>query len=714
MHTLAEPTPVPATMPAKLPIPARDMHAFHGLPMSVQEIVEAQRDVFGELLAIHETKSEGIAAAFHRLAAVTQWSEGHIRTTFYEVLRIGWRALVNGRHMRKNYCARHPDFREWWHGLVLSHQRNSAQAHRAFSRKFFAGEIIPGVIPPAQRKGTLPQGLSWGNLLHDLPPPEDLALARRGFAAMKADVLTGPLDISHIRALEYILFDDVELDFLVTVPGVMKPVKLRLIVAMDLCSRVVLGYIVRPAIEREDGTQDGLKLRDMKACVALLLRQWGVPMAYKMNLVCERGTAALPDAVKRALAEISDGQIVVHDTSMIVGQVFAWADRATGNSWGKAWLESSFNLLHNTLQALPGQKGRRYDLAPAELHGRKQQLATVNWIAERVPGVNFTRPFLDLREALTHLDDAFARIHIRQDHALGFFEAVMMWRITPEDAFRMDTELPENLRPVAATLDWKSFPESPLMRFRRLVPPDEERASIHASAFSRLMEEQKRVVFEKGGFKFDFQKTAYTYVPDPRDAVHLRDGQHFILWFHPQDMQSVYVTRDKPDLGYVCCMARFTAGRYGDTEDAQSYIAEQKRKQAAIAQRVRQAGLPRLRADGAALAENNERAAAALDDMAAIESEAVTERPGPAGGTVMSASVTAMSAGRERTASARCSSRKLDAMGDAALEAANARRPAASHEHEDCTDDFQPGNALAPMPAAADEIEFTPATNLQP
>ena len=54
------------------------------------------------------------------------------------------------------------------------------------------------------------------------------------------------------------LFDDVELDFLVTLPGSFTPVKLRMIVAFDLCSRRVLGYGIRPAVTRADGTEDGL------------------------------------------------------------------------------------------------------------------------------------------------------------------------------------------------------------------------------------------------------------------------------------------------------------------------------------------------------------------------------------------------------------------------------------------------------------------------
>ena len=650
-----------------LEIPLQDLSAFHALPQRAKDQIKALRPVFASLLA---HSGRGIAAAFETAARAHNLSEGFVRTTFYKVRASGWRGLINGRFLSKGIASLDPQFRAYWHGLVFEYQRNSKKAFDHFHAAYVRGDVIPGLPPAAQRSAQLPPGLSLRNLRRSMPSKIAQTLARRGVAAAKAMILTGPQDVSAIRPLEYVLFDDVELDFLITVPGELRPVKLRLIVAMDLCSRVILGYGLRPAVEREDGTQDGLKLRDMKAVVARLLRTWGVPCDYDMHLICERGTAAIPDADKAALAEISDGRIIVHDTGMIVGQVFAWADKATGNSWGKAWLESSFNILHNELQMLAGQKGRRYDLRPAELHGRTNALATVERIFAKLPGANFQRPFLSLQEAIAEIDDAFARIHARRDHKLLCFDEVAMWAVQDGDAFRPEWELPDTLRPVAASLLWRTEKESPIWRFRRNLPAVESRLAIPESALQRLMDEHKRVAFVGMGFAFTHERIDYVYLPPETMLPHLQEGASYVLWFHPQDMGHVFVTRDRPHLGYVGIMKKFTAGRRGDLDDAKEYLRTQKSRMAAAVREVQTVSTARLRAAGDMLAHNAGETHAQLDRLAALEMETDLHTPGNAAvGTVRAAAVPSM----HRAAQGARTERERDQLGTDALAAAAER-----------------------------------------
>lgn len=644
-----------------LEIPLQDLLAFDALPQKAKDQITSLRPIFAELLAFC---GKGIASRFGSVAAAHNLTESFVRATFYKVKGSGWRGLINGRFLSKGFVALTAEFRAYWHERVLQYQRNTKKAFDHFHGAYVRGESIPGLPPAAQRSAKLPRALSLRNLRRHMPSNPAQTLARQGFAAAKHLIASGPQDVSHVRPLEYVLFDDVELDFLITVPGEGKAVKLRLIVAMDLCSRMILGYGVRPAVEREDGKEDGLKLRDMKAVVCRLLRTWGVPCDYDMHLICERGTAALPDATKAALAEMSDGRIVVHDTGMIVGQVFEWADKATGNSWGKAWLESSFNLLHNELQMLPGQKGRRYDLAPAELHGRRGALAVIERIFERLPGASFQRPFLSLAEALQALDEAFARIHARRDHRLLCFDSVAMWAISADDAPRPSWELPDNLRPIAASLIWSSEKESPLWRFNRNLPAIDSRLAIPESALQRLMDEQKRVAFSGMAFSFTHDRIDYTYLPPETMLPHLREGDHFILWFHPQDMAHVFVTRDRPHLGYVGMIKRFTAGKRGDLDDAKEYLRTQKRRMNAVAAEVQQVSTARLRAAGDMLAHNAGQAREQLDRIAALECEIDTCTPGNATrGTTSGRSVAAM---RSSKAQAR-EEEAHEALGNAAL-----------------------------------------------
>lgn len=628
---------------ALVPIPAEQLAAFHGVPLDAQQKVERWRPIVGEVRHVAAVKCEGVREAFVRVAEEQTTGDfpvtpGQVKKLYYAVAAAmreggvgnGWRGLLDARHLKRGFCALHPDFLDWWHDEVGMHQRNTARAYRSLLEKYHAGETIPGLPSPAERTARLPAGMSKKSLTraYNMPSDAALKLARHGFADMKRALPTGPMDISEVRPLEYIVCDDVKLDFLVSVAGVKKPVKLRLIVMMDLCSRMILSIIVRPGIERADGTEDGLKLTDMKAAIAHLLRTWGVPEAYPMTLVCERGTAAVPDADKAALAEMSDGRIRVSDTSMIVGRVFDFADRSTGNSWGKAWLESNFNLLHNELQAVRGQVGRRYDLQPAEIHGRTLALRDVEWLAERLPGAQFTRPFLNIGEARQAITDALARMHARQDHKLLYFGEVGMWRAHESQAFLPEHELPEPMRAIAASLEWRSAKESPKMRFVRLLPLAGELIAIPESALQRLMDSRRRERWDGHAFTFELDRVKFTCIPSDQMRAVMVPKRHYILWFHPQQMEHIYVTRDLADGGgYVGEVTRYTAGKYGDVEDMQRYIAEGKRRMADVAQRVRQAGLARGRKGADDLHANAEAAERELANVQAASGEMVVIGP---------------------------------------------------------------------------------------
>lgn len=638
-----------------LSVPMEDRPAWTGLRQPAKDSVIHWMTLMNAL-RIAVAGGEKLTAAAERIGTERAVGYGTLIRRHYLCEEKGWRGCIDGSRLGHSVVVVNDAFRTYWHGKVLNCQRNSAEAYRQLMAEWHRGDVIPGLPPPSLRGPRLPRGLSYKNLTLavNMPSAAALALARQGFAAAKAHLATGPQDIGHLRPLEYILFDDVELDFLIVVPGCKKPVKLRLIVAMDLCSRMILSYAVRPGIERADGVEDGLKLTDMKACVARLLRTWGVPLEYQMHFICERGTATLPEGAKTALAELSDGRIVVHETSMIVGQVFAWKDKATGNSWGKAWLESYFNLLHNSLQHLPGQKGLSYARTPAELHGRKQALALVERLGDRLPApyaALLKRPFLSCEEAMEYVHDAFARMARRTEHKLNGFDEIGIWRVSEGHAWKPEWELPANLDPISHTLEWDKRPEMPVERFMRRLPAIERRHAIHPGDLLTLVEErQEPVRFEKMAFSFTQEGRDYVYLPEAGLLPHLTEGKKYLLWFHRQDMAHVYVTRMRPDLGYVGMLRRFTAGKRGEREDAEQYLREKKTMLNRVSEQVKDAGLSRLRAAGDDLAENISIAQSAL-------AESATERDSTlpcnaTEGTVQRGGMEAMQHDRARAADA--------------------------------------------------------------
>lgn len=605
-------------------IPSGDIATFSRLPKAVRDEVHEWLPIVNDVIA---QSHSGVVNAIMTVSRERTLPWQTVRKKYYAAKRNGWKGLINGRKLGVGPAKISSELIPYWHGLVLANKRSTARAYGTLVRQYRSGEHIPGLPPPELRGEKFPIGKSTLTQARYLPPKASVAMARYGVAASRAHLPHGPQDISHIRPLEYVVFDDVELDFLIIVPESPTPVKLRLIVAMDLCSRVILGYGVRPAITRADGVEDGLKLRDMKAVVAQLLRTWGVPAEYHMHFIVERATAALPDAAKAALAEISGNRIVVHDTSMIVGQVFEFRDKASGNSWGKAWLESFFNSLHGELAHLPGQKGRRYDLAPAELDGRRKELAAIVKAGKRLPlelRHQFQWPFKTCAEALQELDSAFARLHERTDHGLLCFDRVMVWRTTATDTWKTESEMPEWMIPQIPHLLTDTRVESPMERWQRLIP-QVERHTIADCSLQRLMDEQKRVRFADLQFSFERDRTAYTYLPTDAMLPLLTEGDHYILWFHPHEMSVVYVTKDRPHLGYIGKLSRFTAGRRGDLEDAKNYMREKARLFGHAQTSAQQVGIDRIRQRGDDLAAN---AQVISDGIRTLEVEVDVITPG--------------------------------------------------------------------------------------
>jgi len=340
----------------KLEIPPADLPVYSHLPTKVRKEVSSWIPEINALLALN---GKGICNGFKDAAPRLNVSWATVRTKFYAVLSAAeeyerdplaphpWKALINKAKLGNDRRDVPSEFIPYWHALVAENKRNTKAAYDRLSERWIGGVPIPG-FPACERGRELPSGLSLRNLRRKpyMPTRAQIALARQGVAAARPFLPHAPQDVSEVRFLEYILFDDVELDFLIVVKESTTPVKIRLIVAMDLSTRRILGYAVRPGLTRPDGVEDGLKLTDMKAVVMRILSTWGVPDGYTMTMIVERGTAAIPKELEDALHEISGGRIAVSRTSMIVGQVFEFRDKATGNSWGKAWLESFFNPLH--------------------------------------------------------------------------------------------------------------------------------------------------------------------------------------------------------------------------------------------------------------------------------------------------------------------------------------------------------------------------------
>lgn len=568
--------------------------SYSRLPSTVKARIDTRLALIGAIRMAAD--KEGVEAACksisHRMGGKPSWLR--LKNDFYAVERAraagrpSWTALYHGNpDKEKAFIARETADFIW--GFMERNQRGSKQGFRDFlSDHWRAGKPVPGV-PTAGREGTwrdwfvwkwperevpvecppdLPRGWTYENLMrpHLKPKRAELAATRQGIAAALSELPPIPQTRSLMRPLEWVTFDDVRFDFRVHVEGVGKPVDLVGLVAMDICSGAVLGFGLRPVLLREDGSGEKLKARDSQELIVSLLRQWGFPHAasgYHMTIIQENGTATTGEAFQRAIAEATGGAVRFSNASMLGGTVWSggFTDRAGGNSRAKAWLESLFNPMHNRLADLPGQSGRRYDVAPASDAGRRKELAMLTKAGQRLAvaqRMELRMPYLSLDEGRAEIAEAFAALNAREDHEMEGFGEVLLWRFNEGEPWRvwgrsgagLALELvtpPPAER--AADVHTAKRPETPAERYMRLSA-GLRFCKLAAHAVQPLLSNQRMVKLERGQIVFQHEGRQCLYTPYTAEniptlqrlASEYGEGKPVLAYYAASDLGTIYLT----------------------------------------------------------------------------------------------------------------------------------------------------------------------------
>jgi hypothetical protein len=534
------------------------------------------------------------------------------------------------------------DFVEYLKGLFQSNKRKSQPAIRLLYRQWRAGESIPGYgtwqewfldthpfYPlPAECPPDMPAGWSRGNLRRYIPEDADLALAREGIAAARnhlPDVLTTR---EGLRPLEVIMFDDVRTDFKILVPGYASPVEINLLVALDVATGMILRFGLRPALPREDGKKDHLKLQDMKTMIAGILTMFGVPKHYKTTYVVENATAAIKEGTEMALREQSCDRIEVSRTMMINGTAIwgGYKDKTFGNPRGKAHLESTFNLLHNEAAFAPGQTGRRYDQGPAELQGRIDETKSLQRTSKFLTPhdrVRLKMPFLNRDQARVYLEDIFRQIMTRDDHQMEGFKLFGEWREKPFEPWRPDYEL-STLDSQPSAIEWRNPArrETPLERWERLtkeVGGPSAFSKLHPGAVMRLYDDHapKEIIGSEIIFKFDGEKFVYRIANVQHARQPLQNEMRVLCYFDREDMSVIHITDG--DGAYLGTIPRTRGARRFDKAAIQEQFQAQRKALHELQDRV-SARMPQVAEEHLAENANNiEVITDALDKHEAID-----------------------------------------------------------------------------------------------
>jgi hypothetical protein len=460
-----------------------------------------------------------------------------------------WVVLVNRAKAGAAWIDRNfglPDaFLDFAAGRVGEFKRGdaTAEALRSIRRQWQTGfnhrgevEVIPGYESGwhERRTGMVPAGWSLGNLREQLKRRAKItraqkALLHEGISAARAFIPQIRSTRDGLRFMEEVQFDDVKCDFRVFDTGTGKPVDLWLLVAHDRATAMLLGFGMRPATVREDGSQEHLTLRDMKQLSGWLLERYGLP-PYRMTWKVENGTATYTDGTAAAIEELLPQRIHVSFSQMISGaSPSGYLERALGNSKGKASLESHNRIMHLIGAGLPGQVGPHYGVRPKDIAAREAECVRIWSAASEMPDglrerlVNeFGYPLLTLQQARQELVRIFSIRNARTDHSLEGFEKILV-----------------------------SGPQGPM---QRMESPAERASRLCAGlAFDRVSpevicafyEHTQRVVTvtDAGEIEFTHESRKLTFAS--LDGTHPAPGSRLLAYFHPDDPRFLHVTTGK-------------------------------------------------------------------------------------------------------------------------------------------------------------------------
>ena len=458
-----------------------------------------------------------------------------------------WTVLVNRSRAGGGWIERDcglPDaFLDFCAGRIGEFKRKDAAttALRSILRQWETGvnhrgqeEVIPGYAANwrGRVRDVLPAGWTTGNIHRQLKQRAKLtkatkALLHHGISAARTYIAQVRSTREGLRFLEEVQFDDVKVDFRVFDTATGKPVDLWLLIAHDRATGMLLGFGLRPATVREDGSQTHLKLQDAKQLIGWTLERYGVP-PYKMTFKFERGTAS-PEDSAAALEEMLHGRLNCSFTSMIRGNSpSGYLERALGNSKGKASLESNNRIGHLLAAGLPGQVGPHYGARPMDVAAREKECVLIWKAVEEMPAglrerlrAEFGYPLLTLPQARRELVRVFNLRNARTDHNMEGFEKIVVRNSQGDEVQRM---------------------ESPAERMVRLCEGlqfDAVSPEILCAFYEHT--QRARRVEEDGHIRFTHEGRLLEFCPPGADYA-LRVGTKVLGYFHPDNPRFLHLT----------------------------------------------------------------------------------------------------------------------------------------------------------------------------
>jgi len=379
-----------------------------------------------------------------RAAAVSNpsLSESTIRQAYY-----AW--IANNRNIlslcRRNAVKRNTIARQiadHYKGYCDKNQRSSKSAYDQMMRDIRSGRSVPGIgdwramweatynepAPEQCPVDFLPAGMTYRNLqrVAGLSRYERIAVR----VGQKAAFTAAPSVYSTRVGLEVgqaYMFDDLTHDVLIDAGNNVRAIRPQEFACLDVASAYKLAYGIKAEQLRDDGTRERLREREMRYLVAHVLTNVGYRAAGSTWFV-EHGTAAIREEQRKIIKSLTRDAISFVVSGITGSQVHGgmWPGKGEGVPGLKAHLESSFNLVHNVMGALPAQTGANArDGKPEQLAGIEKYCTDLMKAAKDLPEEvkrQLMLPVMRLSEFTDAASSLYRIIHDRRDHNLEGWE----------------------------------------------------------------------------------------------------------------------------------------------------------------------------------------------------------------------------------------------------------------------------------------------------
>ena len=650
---------VSTTPPKPFAIPDADQLEFSREKRAERVRIFDLLAAFRRIAAAKGDKGETLAS----IAAVNAGRRGFSVQTldrlFSKYIKSGYNWRVLARNYRGPKAGNPEEFKKFFCGLVLKCQGRTDVVKAARDDLIFnywkAGKAVPGFGTFSEFWRATQGGKPYPKIITDRPPhtPEwsYRTLCRivkkcatkemRVFAAhgdQKAHDWQMQLyrDRTGLRPLQYVTFDDVELDIqcLCRIGPSYQVRPLQAVMALDIATAKFIGWGVRPMLNAEDMTHfppeagKVLTRKQVNSVLMKVLLDYGLPANYPMRLLLENASGTLNAVDRQMIETILPGRIVFENTRMFKESYLGVECRKHGLPYQKGFIESPFEGLHTRIAGLPGALAPRYELRnPAHAAIAEETLAVLE--SARAKGISDTLlkfKLLTYDEFLPIFKLIVDRWNARTDHKLQGFEYEYETLIGSDYYTRSQAALMLGDAEMESAKFVRRM-ESPEERWQKLAA-GEAFSTVEVPTIYPLMQADKRVVtIRNGQIAIEFSKVSADkfYYRSPELAQY--EGREFIAV--TPDRETLWLfNRDE---GFVCAAPRL--GRIPMTDQVAIV------RQSGIVDRARQAQRERvedfLSDRKNTFAEVDVHNQAIFDDNAAISAEmahgaAETKRRKPA------------------------------------------------------------------------------------